>query len=393
MKNKIKYIIVCLLIILIPYRVEAISKDYVDKVSEIVNITPEENKITLYLFYGEGCPHCAHEKEWLETIKDEYGEYINIELFEVWKNTTNSGYMETVKQKFNQSKNGVPFTVIGEDVFVGFSNTIQEQMEKTIKKYINEEVVEENTYKIPILGNINAKKISLSFLAVVLGLIDGFNPCAMWILLFLINMLIGMKNKKRRWILGITFLLTSAIIYFLSMLGITFVLSATSIVGLRYAIALVAITAGIINIRNYINERKKETGCTVVNNKKRKNIINKIKKLTQEKSFLLSLIGTVTLAASVNLIELACSLGFPLIFTEILAINEVTGTLKIIYLIVYIIFYLLDDVIVFVIAMKTLEVTGFTTKYSKYTHLIGGILMILMGLLLALKYEWLTLNF
>lgn len=392
MKNKIKYIFLLLLILLIPYKVDAINKDYVDKVSNIVNIKPEEEKITLYLFYGDGCPHCAKEKEWLETIKEKYEKFLNIEMFEVWSNTTNADYMDKTKKELKEYQNSVPLTVIGEDTYVGFSVTTQEKIEKSIKKYIGEDI-EENTYKIPILGNINAKKVSLTLLAIVLGLIDGFNPCAMWILLFLINMLIGMKNKKRRWILGITFLLTSATIYFLSMLGITIILSATSIIWLRYIIASVATIAGIINIKNYIKERKKETGCSVVDSKKRKTIITKIKKLTTEKSFLLALIGIVTLAASVNLIELACSLGFPLVFTEILSINQVPSLLKIIYLIIYIIFYLIDDITVFIIAMKTLEITGFTTKYNKYSHLIGGILMILMGLLLVLKYEWLTFNF
>jgi len=392
MKNRIKYLILILLIILIPYKVEAIAEDYKDEIAEILNITPEENKITLYLFHGNGCPHCADEKKWLKTIAKKYKKYLNIEMLEVWDNDSNAKYMQNAKEKFKVTQTGVPFTVIGKDTYTGFSSATQEKIEKSIKKYIGEDI-DENIYKLPILGKINAKKASLSLIAVVLGLIDGFNPCAMWILLFLITMLLGMKNKKRRWILGITFLLTSAIIYFLSMLGITIILSATSIIWIRYIIASVAIIAGIINIKNYLEQRKKETGCSVVDSKKRKTIINKIKKLTQEKSFLLSLIGIVTLAVSVNLIEMACSLGFPLIFTEILAINEIKGLLKICYLIIYIIFYLLDDIAVFIIAMKTLEVTGFTTKYTKYSHLIGGILMILMGLLLILKYEWLTFNF
>lgn len=90
---------------------------------------------------------------------------------------------------------------------------------------------------------------------------------------------------------------------------------------------------------------------------------------------------------------MACSLGFPLIFTEILSLNNIKGIMKIIYLLIYIFFYMFDDILIFVIAMKTLEVTGVTNKYSKYTKLIGGILMIIIGILMIFKYEWLTLNF
>ena len=111
------------------------------------------------------------------------------------------------------------------------------------------------------------------------------------------------------------------------------------------------------------------------------------------KNFLLSLIGISLLAISVNLIELACSLGFPLIFTEILAINKVKGIVKILYLLIYIFFYMLDDIFVFTISMVTLEATGITNKYNKLATLISSIIMIIMGLLLIFKPAWLMLNF
>ena len=111
------------------------------------------------------------------------------------------------------------------------------------------------------------------------------------------------------------------------------------------------------------------------------------------KSFLLSLIGIAVLAASVNLIELACSLGFPMIFTEILTINHVNGILRIIYLLIYIFFYMIDDMAVFAISMVTLEASGITNKYNKLCTLVSAIIMIIMGLLLLLKPDWLMLNF
>ena len=106
-----------------------------------------------------------------------------------------------------------------------------------------------------------------------------------------------------------------------------------------------------------------------------------------------SLLGTIILALSVNLVELACSLGFPTIFLEILSLNNILGFKKIIYLLVYIIFYLLDDLIIFLIAVFTLKTKGISTKYNKIVNLVGGILMIIMGILLIFKPEWIMLNF
>ena len=119
----------------------------------------------------------------------------------------------------------------------------------------------------------------------------------------------------------------------------------------------------------------------------------KIKKFTHEKSFILAIFGVITLAVSVNLVELACSAGLPLLFTSVLAMNDLNTLEYGFNIFLYILFFLLDDIIVFVIAMKTLEVTGISTKYSKYSHLIGGLIMLLIGLLLIVKPEWIMFNF
>jgi hypothetical protein len=99
------------------------------------------------------------------------------------------------------------------------------------------------------------------------------------------------------------------------------------------------------------------------------------------------------LAFSVNLIELLCSLGLPVIFTQVLSLNNLSTIEYIIYMIIYIIFFLIDDIIIFVIAMKTLEIKAISNKYTKYSHLIGGLIMLIIGLLLILKPEWIMFNF
>ena len=108
---------------------------------------------------------------------------------------------------------------------------------------------------------------------------------------------------------------------------------------------------------------------------------------------IIALIGIIGLATSVNLVELACSLGFPAIFAEILALNKVTGIYRIIYLLIYTLFYMLDDIIVFTIAVITFNLKGISTKFGKYSNLIGGAIMIVIGLLLILKPEWIMFNF
>ena len=390
MKNKV-ILVIFLLLTILPINCLALSVEYTDKVADIVNVSVEENKVNLYLFHGDGCPHCKEEKAWLETIREKYQDNLNIYYFEVWYDSDNAKLMEIAKERFSVSKNGVPLTIIGDKYYLGYSEVVGSSIENKIKEYIGEE--KNDNIKIPIIGEVNIKDVSIPLVAVILGFIDGFNPCAMWILLFLINLLFGMHDKKKAWILGLTFLFISGLVYFLSMIGINFVLGIATVNWMKIAIAIFILTAGIFNLRKYLKIRKEEAGCTIVDDKKRKKLIGKMRAIIRSKSFGLALVGIIVLATTVNLIEMACSLGFPVIFNEVLTVNNITGFTKIIYLLIYIFFYMIDDMVVFSISMITLEATGVTNKYNKLCTLISAIIMIIMGLLLIIKPDWLMFNF
>ncbi len=378
-------------------------------------------EVNLYLFHGDGCPHCAKEREYLKEIEKEYDD-VNIHLYEVWYDTDNQELMEKVKKELNSSTNYVPLTIIGDKYTVGFNDNTKLMIKNNIEKCLKEDcedvvgnvlagkTANETTIKkevkepkkdkedsikdLPILGKVDVKKVSLPIMAAVIGLVDGFNPCAMWVLIFLISMLLGTKDRKKMWILGLTFLFTSAFIYLLFMVAwLNIAIKMNTVIWLRITIAIIAIIAAFINLKSFYKSLKKDTGCEVVDSKKRKNIIEKIKKFTLEKSLILGLLGVMTLAVSVNFIELTCSAGLPLLFTQILALNNLSKLSYMIYILIYIFFFLVDDIIVFVIAMFTLKITGISNKYSKYSHLIGGIIMLLIGLLMIIKPEWLMLNF
>ena len=388
------WIILISILFLIPTNTFALNKDYEDVVSNIVGEKIEENKVNIYLFYSYTCPHCHDEIEYFKQLENKYKDKINIYKYEVIKDKNNLKMMNATKELFQVSSTGVPFTVIGKEYILGFNETTKDEFTSIIDNYLEEKTKENNIFEktIPILGKIDAKKTSLTLVGIILGFIDGFNPCAMWILLLLINMTLTMKNKKKMMSIGLTFIFTSGIIYFLSMLGISYILDLTMVNIVRDVIAIFAIILGIYNLYVYIKTRK-DTGCHVVDKKKRKGIIKKINEIMSKKSTLLAIIGTIILASSVNLIELACSLGFPTIYLELLTINNIQGITKIIYLLIYIFFYLIDDLVVFLIAVFTLKSKGISTRYNKFVNLVGGILMIIMGLLLIFKPDWVMLNF
>lgn len=399
--NKIKKLIILLLFVVIfPVSVKA------------------DNVVNMYLFYGDGCPHCAEEEKFIE-------EYLESEKsaklikYEVWHSEENRKTWVKIQDKLNNHETGVPYLIIGDKVIVGYLDGVtDEKIKSAIKKYKtdkkyedkvakilnNEEIKPEKKeekkkddikeYKLPILGKVNPRKVSLPLLSVVLGLVDGFNPCAMWILIFLITMLLNTKDRKKMWILGLTFILTSGLVYLAFMLAwLNLATFINQIVYVRILIAAVAIIVGFFNIKSYIESRKKDDGCEVVDSTKRKKIMNKVMEVTKQNKFILAILGIMVLAASVNLIEMMCSIGLPLIFTQILSFNNLSTGSYALYMFLYILFFLIDDIVVFVIAMVTLKVTGISTKYSKYAHLVAGIITILIGLLLIIKPSILMFNF
>lgn len=384
----------------------------------IPNIVQAKEEVNLYLFHSQDCTHCKAEREWLEGIKEKY-DYLNVYEYEVTRNQENNDLLQNVKKQLSSDSKYVPYTVIGEQHWIGWNEDNKEKILNAIENYdyskrdiVNEvlngvegepiqntenstEVNGVSTFTVPILGKIDAKKVSLPLLAVIIGFVDGFNPCAMWVLIFLISMLMGMHNKKKMWALGLTFLATSALVYLLFMVAwLNIAVSVTGIMWVRLLIALVALIGAFVNLKSFYKSiKEKDSGCEVVDNSKRKKLMARIKKFTMQKSFIIAMLGVMALAFSVNLIELACSAGLPLIFTQILALNQLGNLEYMIYILIYILFFLLDDIIVFVIAMVTLELTGISTKYTKYSHLIGGIIMLLIGLLMIFKPEWLMFSF
>lgn len=365
---------------------------------------------TLHFFWASGCPHCAEEKVFLKILSRKYPQ-LTIKDYEITYNHKNLELLQKVGIELQADVSGVPFTVIGKEYFAGYlsDETTGQEIEKVVKCAIEngcENLIadlspEENirqptqqtkgiaeTLKVPILGELRVKNLSLPFLTFIIALLDGFNPCAMWTLFFLISLLLGMKDRKRMWTLGIAFIVSSAFVYFLFLSAwLNLFLFLGFVVWMRILIGLVALSAGGYNLRDYwVN---KGGGCNVMGDEKRQKMFEKIRAITQKRQFFLALGGIVLLAIAVNMVELICSAGLPAIYTQILSLSNLPRWQYYLYLTFYILIFMLDDLFIFFTAMVTLQAVGIQSKYSRYSHLIGGVLMLIIGLLLLFRPEWL----
>jgi glutaredoxin-related protein len=377
-----------------------------------------EKSLTIHLFYSKICPHCTKEKEFLSKMQLKYPK-LEVKEYEITENRDNLKLFIEVGKKLGDKSASVPFLVIGNEYVLGYlseeghGTEIEQKIVTAFKnppvdlvgriiKEINgsgpNTQPEESTkskgkfeVKLPLLGKIDINLLTLPAMTVALGLIDGFNPCAMWSLLFLISLLLGTKNKTKMWLLGGIFIGTSGLVYFLFMaawLNLFLIIGYATAV--RIGIGVLAAGLGGYYVWKYWKDYKK--GCLVEGDEKRQETFNKLRHLTENDHILWAIIGIILLAIAVNMVELLCSAGLPAIYTKALTMTPMPGWKYYLYLIVYVFFYMLDDMVVFVIAMVTLEMVGIKQNYAKYSHLFGGIIMLIIGILMLFKPEILMFN-
>lgn len=374
----------------------------------------EQYPLTIYVFWAEGCPHCEREIGFTRQWADKEP-HVRIHYLEVTRKPENEKAFASIIRYFGIQRPGVPLTVIGERFFLGYDDeattgeTIKAAAKACLQSTCNDVVrpllvgtewegLREpfvgahdapKELRLPVFGKISVAHVSLPLLTVMLAAVDGFNPCAMWTLVFLISLLIGLRDRFRMWVLGGIFIITSAAVYFLFMAAwLNVLLFLGMLLWIRLLIGMLALGGGGYYLHEYFFNP--EAVCKVTAPGARRRVFDKLRALTGERSFLLAVAGITLLAFAVNLVELICSAGIPAVYTQVLALSNLPSWQHYAYLSLYILVFMLDDLIVFFVAMKTLQVTGLTGAYVRHAHAIGGAVLIAIGLMLLFKPEWLT---
>lgn len=384
-----------------------------------------EGQVTIEVLERSDCVHCQDEKAFLNTlaatrsdIKVIYHDIDNEEDRELWKTVAELEKLPKV----------TPITLIGNKIIQGFGTAdttgkVFEEMIEAAKgkeQLTFQQVVEmggtgtadevegggcdedsetcapteyEPLYvKVPFFGNVDVKAYSLPTLSIILGFVDGFNPCAMWVLVTFLLVLVQIGDRKRMWQIAGLFILAEAVMYYL-ILNVWF--TVWDFVGLDEwvtpIVGIIAIGGGLFFLSEWWKGRKDGAVCNVTNSEQRQKTRSRIQRLATAEWTLLTIVGIIGLALSVNIIEFACSIGIPQAFTKILELNSLNLFWKHFYISLYIIFYMVDDFIVFGIALYSVEKIGITSKYANACHLIGGVLMIILGILLIFARDLLVL--
>jgi len=370
--------------------------------------------VNVYLFWAVGCPHCERATAYLKRL-EAADPRVRVHYLEVSGDARARRAMVALAERLRMEEIAVPLILVGEQAMVGYGTDAVhgEELKRRVDACLANACADAvapvlagadaapapvapqalapaapralpKTIVLPLLGEVALENLSLPVLTVVLGALDGFNPCAMWVLVFLIGLLLGMQDRTRMWVLGAAFIAGSAAVYFLFMAAwLNFLLFVGGVVWVRAAIGLVALGGGFYYLRQYF--RNAGAVCEVTAPQARRRVFENLRRLATESRFWLALLGIVALAFAVNLVELLCSAGIPAIYTQVLALSHLPAWQYYAYLMLYILVFMLDDLFVFVLAMRTLQISGLTDRYSHYSHLGGGILLLVIGALLLLR--------
>ncbi|MBS3736229.1 MAG: thioredoxin [Candidatus Bipolaricaulota bacterium] len=367
-----------------------------------------EGETVLYFFWSEGCPYCQKEKPFLEDLQEDYPSLEVVDK-EVSSSEENVELLMEMGQKYGREIRGVPATFLGEEVWVGFTEKIGDQIKEKVEyctendcvnplvKLKGEEAVSETpatkegeTIDVPFFGTVDLSSTPAFLSTALIAFVDGFNPCSLWVLTFLLGMLIYTKSRKKIVIVGLTFLAVTATAYGLFILGL---FSAFQYIGqllwIRILVAVIAFSFGLVNIKDYF-WFKEGISFTISDGLKPK-IADRFRNLTQKGRSLPALVGaTFLMALGITLAELPCTAGFPVVWTGILNTQGVSGATFGILFAIYMAIYLLDELLVFGTVSITLQSSKLQEEHGRVLKLIGGALMLTLGVSFLFAPELMT---
>jgi hypothetical protein len=342
----------------------------------------------VHFFYLTGCPHCEGQRPFNERLANTYP---SIQIVE-HDATTPAGIAllhEMLDERGIEEEPDFPITIFGNQVFGGWESeettgrAIEEALQKCLAGNCPPPTSEEPKHKIklPFIGEIVLSDYSLPALAIILGLVDGFNPCAMWVLVYLISLVATLRDRKRIWLIVGSFVLASGILYFLFMtawlnafLAIGYVKPVTIVIG------LVALGGGALQVREVI-KTKGAIVCEVTDEESRKKTMTKVQEIVSSPLTFGILAGIIALAFTVNAVEFVCSAAIPAVFTQVLSLADLSTFQHYSYILLYVLFFMLDDLVIFGTAAFALT-SRLGDRYAKYSRPVGATILIILGVLL-----------
>jgi thiol-disulfide isomerase/thioredoxin len=376
-----------------------------------VSSAAQGDEVTLYFFWGEGCPHCAAAKPMLGQLETRHPE-LEVRSFEVWNSSENQRLFARMAEKFAIKATGVPTFFLGQRYWVGYlESTTPRQLEAAILQCLasgcpdagagvfapaaesppsgistvpKAPVPGREVIDLPIFGDVDAGSQSLALTTVLIAAVDGVNPCSLWVLSVLLALTLRTGSRRTIAVVGLVFIFVTALVYAMFIAGLFSIFSVVSFAPwVRVVIALIAAGFAAINIKDFF-WFKKGVSLTIPESTK-PGIYQRMRHVLAADSMPTLIAATVVLAAGVSFVELACTAGFPVLWTNIVAAKDVSPAIFALLLGLYMLVYQLDELVIFGGAVVTLRTAKIQEKQGRLLKLVGGMLMLSLAIVMLVN--------
>jgi cytochrome c biogenesis protein CcdA/glutaredoxin len=350
---------------------------------------PTPDQIELVLFWGDGCPHCEAAREFLEDLRSDYPDLV-VREYEVWGDEANLQLFVETAAAAGVDAQAVPTTFIGDRVWIGFSSSTAEEIRAVVDAAtLGEEVVpsESRIVDVPIVGEIDVGGRSLLLSSLIIGFVDGVNPCSLWVLSILLALVLHSGSRRRVAAVGAVFLTVTSAMYGLYIVGAYSALSyAQFLPWIQRSVALVAIVLGLLQLKGGFGVA---VGPSLgLSEHARPAMYRRMRGLAVADRPLTALLGaTVALAVGVSLLETPCTLGLPILWTNLLAESDVAFAGAAVLFVAYLSMFLLDELVVFVAVVATMRALKVQERHGQALKVVSGMLMITLAAVMLVRPE------
>jgi cytochrome c biogenesis protein CcdA/glutaredoxin len=356
--------------------------------ASVVRATASQpDPVELILFWGDGCPHCETERQFLEELRSDYPDLV-VSEYEVWRDAANRQLFGETAAAAGVVAQAVPTTFIGDRVWIGFSSATGDEIRSVVDAAFRGQEVEPSDARIvdvPILGEIDVGGRSMLLSTVVIGFVDGVNPCSLWILSILLALVLHSGSRRRVALVGAVFLIVTSAMYGFYIAGIYTALSYTQFLPwIRRSVAFVAGGLGLLQLKDGFGIARGPS--LSVGEHARPGMYQRMRRLAVVDRPIAGLLGaTVALAIGVSLLETPCTLGLPILWTNLLAENDVAFAGAAVLFVVYLSVFLLDELIVFVTVVVTMRALKVQERHGRALKVVSGMVMITLA---AVMLAW-----
>ncbi len=347
---------------------------------------PPASTGVLEVFVREGCPHCADAKAFLPAFSRERP-WLRIVYRSIDGEDAALDDLVRHSRRAGIWPPGVPTFVYDGRVIVGFESP--ERSGPELAALVERRSAPVEVIETGLAGTLSVSRLGLPLFTVAIGLLDGFNPCAMWVLLFLLSMLVHLQDRKRMALIAGTFLLVSGAVYYAFMaawLNVFLLVGMSS--ALRIALGGTALIIGAINVKDFL--RPHQGPSLSIPASAKPGIYARMRAVMHADTVMPSLLAVAALAVVVNFVELLCTAGLPAMYTAILTQHDLGPPAYYAYLGLYILAYMADDTLMVATAVVALSSRKLTEHAGRWLKLASGAVMLALGATMILRPEWLV---